>query len=186
MADRQAVLPWVAVAVFVAALAALLALLYTGVLFSDDDDVVATTLEANEPVTGTKRIPGTYQLPSATVSAGEVGEPDVTIDVNVTSLAFMPGTREPITVQQGQVVKLLLHGKDDGQLPSLTGLQEFSGHGFQIHGPYDVWITGLRENTTREVVFKADVPGEFLIECVVLCGLGHGSMLGKFIVEEAR
>jgi len=91
-----------------------------------------------------------------------------------------------IRVRQGQVVKLILTSKDDGQLPQITGVNEFKGHGFAIGGPYDIWITGLRQGTTKEVVFVAKYPGQYVVECTVLCGLGHPFMKGKLIVEEVR
>ena len=181
MEERTSVIPWIAVGVIGITLAAFLTLLYTGVLFSEDSDT-DSTVQAQELVQGTKRIPGTYTVASKAVGS-ELGTPDVTIDVDIMSFAFRP---DEIRVKEGQIVKLLLHGKDDGQLPSITGTDAFSGHGLQVNRPYDIWITGLRENTTREVVFEATIPGEFLIECVVLCGVGHTTMQGKLIVEEAQ
>jgi heme/copper-type cytochrome/quinol oxidase subunit 2 len=139
-----------------------------------------------ETISGLKRWPGTWDEDTIKVQAGEdLGEPDVTIDVNVLRPVFAPNE---IRVKQGQVVRLLLHGLDSGlaDMPGVDeaiGLQEFSGHGLQILGPYDIWITGIRKGVTREVIFKADVAGEFPFECTVFCSPQHYLMQGKLIVE---
>ncbi|MBI4494922.1 MAG: cupredoxin domain-containing protein [Chloroflexi bacterium] len=141
-------------------------------------------------VQGLKRAPGTWQAASINVGAPEasLGAPDVTIDIQVMRPVFVP---TQIKVKQGQVVTLRLHGQDDGlaDLPELqgsVGLKEFSGHGFQILGPYDVWVTGIRKGVTKEVTFKATVAGEFPFECVVFCSPYHHAMQGKLIVEAAQ
>lgn len=139
-----------------------------------------------ETISGLKRWPGTWSEDTIRVEAGEdLGEPDVTIDINVLRPVFAPNV---ITVQQGQVVRLLLHGQDNGlaDMPGVdeaVGLVEFSGHGFQLTGPYDIWITGIRKGVTREVIFRADVAGEFTFECTVFCSPQHYLMMGTFIVE---
>lgn len=109
-----------------------------------------------------------------------LGRPDVTVTVDAYVAEFKP---KEIRVKQNQVVKLILKGTDDGDLPKITGLKEFSGHGFHVLGPYDIWVTGLRAGVTKEIVFKATVPGEFDFECVVFCSVKHYQMRGKLIVE---
>ena len=143
---------------------------------------------SQEAVAGLKRWPGTWKEATIKVVRGVLpgGEPDVTIDVDVLRPVFVPSE---IRVKKGQVVRLLLHGKDSGiaDMPGVDeaiGLKEFSGHGFQVLGPYDIWITGIRKDVTREVTFKADVAGEFAFECVVFCHPAHYAMRGKLIVEE--
>lgn len=138
-----------------------------------------------EDVAGTKRTPGTYKQPTINVGREDLGEPEVTVDIDVMRPVFIPFE---VKVKQGQVVKLRLHGKDNGLAddPAVQGaiaLGEFSGHGFQILGPYDVWVTGIRKDVTREVVFKASVAGEFPFECVVFCSPNHYKMQGKLTVE---
>jgi heme/copper-type cytochrome/quinol oxidase subunit 2 len=139
-----------------------------------------------EIISGTKRWAGTWNESGLIVAAGEdLGEPDVTIDINVLRPVFAPNE---IRVKQGQVVKLVLHGQDSGlaDMPGVDeaiGLVEFSGHGFQLLGPYDIWVTGIRAGVTREVVFRADVVGEFAFECTVFCSPQHYLMSGKLIVE---
>ena len=138
-------------------------------------------------VQGLKRSPGTWSERSINVGATdqELGTPDITIDINVMRPVFIPSE---IRVTQGQVVRLRLHGKDNGladtpELQGNLGLKEFSGHGFQILGPYDVWVTGIRKDETKEVTFKASEAGEFAFECVVFCHPSHYLMQGKLIVE---
>jgi plastocyanin len=149
-----------------------------------------STLDITTPdntISGLKRWPGTWNEETIKVEIGEdLGPPDITIDVNVMRPVFAPPT---ITVKKGQVVKLLLHGVDGGlaDMPGVdeaVGLKEFSGHGFNLMGPYDVWVTGIRKGVTREVVFRADVAGEFAFECTVFCSPQHYMMRGTFIVEE--
>ena len=147
----------------------------------------AAIVTPGETISGLKRWPGTWDEDTLKVATGEdLGEPDVTIVVNVMRPVFAPPT---ITVKKGQVVKLLLQGVDSGlaDMPGVdeaVGLREFSGHGFTILGPYDIWVTGIRKDVTREVVFRADVAGEFPIECTVFCSPQHYMMRGTFIVEE--
>jgi heme/copper-type cytochrome/quinol oxidase subunit 2 len=139
-----------------------------------------------ETISGLKRWPGTWSEDTIKVQAGEdLGEPDVTIDVNVLRPVFVPNE---IRVKQGQVVRLLLHGQDSGlaDMPGVdeaVGLVEFSGHGFQLIGPYDIWVTGIRKGVTREIIFRADVTGEYAFECTVFCSPQHYLMAGKLIVE---
>ncbi|MDH5507468.1 MAG: cupredoxin domain-containing protein [Anaerolineae bacterium] len=139
-----------------------------------------------ETISGTKRWPGTWSDETIRVQAGEeLGEPDVIIDITVLSPVFVPSE---IRVKQGQVVRLVFHGQDSGlaDMPGVDeaiGLQEFSGHGFTLLGPYDIWITGIRKGVTREVTFRADVVGEFAFECTVFCSPQHYLMSGVLIVE---
>ncbi len=149
--------------------------------------VVATSVPGGEFILGTKREPGTWKVGTINVGADSttLGAPDVTIDIDVMRPVFLPSQ---VTVKQGQVVKLRLHGKDNGladtpEVQGGSGLQEFSGHGFQILGPYDVWVPVIRKDATKEVTFKASEAGEFPFECVVFCSTAHYAMQGKLIVE---
>ena len=141
-----------------------------------------------EYVSGLKRSPGAYQASTINVvrAAEPLGKPDVVIDINARRAEYQPNE---IHVKKGQVVLIRLHGLDNGlaDLPELQeqlGLKEFSGHGFQIVGPYDVWVTGIRKGVTKEVKFKADIAGEFDFECTVFCSPDHYLMRGKLYVEE--
>lgn len=151
-------------------------------------EAVEIPQEYHEFISGLKRWPGTFHESTIKIvsQAQALGEPDVTIDITAERAEFKPAE---IRVKKGQVVRLRLTGLDNGlaDMPGvdeLIGLEEFSGHGFQILGPYDVWITGIRKDVTKEVTFKADIAGEFEIECVVFCSPDHYLMRGLFIVEE--
>lgn len=139
---------------------------------------------AEEYVPGIKRWAGPYaRIAEPSVQpAKPLGSPDVTLTIDAFTSEYKPNV---IRVKQNQIVKLVLKGTDDGDLPKITSLKEFSGHGFHVLGPYDIWITGLRAGVTREIVFKATVAGEFDFECTVFCGLKHPTMRGKLIVEPA-
>lgn len=155
-------------------------------VFAYSNNTPEAILGVGETISGLKRWPGTWSEDTIRVSAGEdLGEPDVTIEINVMRPVFVPNV---IRVKQGQVVRIILNGLDGGlaDMPGVdevVGLVEFSGHGFMILGPYDVWITGIRKGVTREVIFRADVVGEFAFECVVFCSPQHYLMTGMLIVE---
>jgi len=140
-----------------------------------------------EYVPGLKRWPGTWEAQTIKIGQTEaLGKADVTVDIEVARAEFKPAE---IKVKKGQVVTVRLKAKDNGladmpELAGALGLKEFSGHGFQILGPYDVWITGLRKGVTKEVTFKATTAGEFAVECVVFCSPDHYLMTGKLIVQE--
>ncbi len=138
--------------------------------------------QMDEYVPGNKRWAGPFARFSEPSRGplSELGAPDVTITIDVVTSEYRPNV---IRVKQNQVVKLILKGGDDGDLPKITGVKEFSGHGFHVMGPYDIWVTGLRSNVVKEVDFKATVAGEFDIECTVFCSVKHYLMRGKLIVE---
>lgn len=163
------------------------AMVYAALGFARGPEPAGPVVPGGEHVQGTKREPGTFRDPSITVAAGQeaLGQPDVTIDVNVMRPVFAPSE---IRVKQGQVVRLRLHGMDSGladmpELQGAVGLNEFSGHGFQVLGPYDIWVTGIRKGVTKEVTFKASEAGEFAFECTVFCSPYHYMMQGKLVVE---
>lgn len=151
----------------------------------------ASAVQDGEPmgafITGKIRETGTWADSSHVTEWGEpLSEPDVVFDVDVYRAEFEPSV---FTVKKGQVVEFRLHGLDNGladhpDLADALGLEQFSGHGFQIYGPYDVWVTGIRKDVTKTVKFRADEVGEFYIECVVICSPDHYLMRGMFIVEE--
>lgn len=166
--------------VLAAAFVIIAGLMAMGILFFKPPAQIVAAIE--EFVPGVKRWPGDYAGESEPVilSVKPIGEPDVVITIDVITSEFRPNE---IRVKQGQVVKLILRGLDDGILPQITGVKEFSGHGFHVIGPYDIWVTGLRKGVTKEAIFVATYPGEFDIECTVICSPEHYLMRGKLIVE---
>ena len=175
--------PWLLAAVPGVLLVGVVA--YVAITITQDRAPVAEA-SPGEYVQGIKRVPG-VQDGGLSVGSGmeTLGTPDVTIDIQAMRPTFIPTI---FRVKQGQVVKLRITGMDNGladmpEVDEAVGLGEFSGHGFQILGPYDVWVTGIRKGVTKEVVFRASEPGEFGVECVVFCHPNHYLMQAKLIVE---
>jgi plastocyanin len=161
--------------IFIAAFIGIIGSLYLGYW-----RIPSQVAALGEYVPGLKRWPGPATQEADPVITETLPSADVEITVQVYTSAFNPKT---ITVKEGQVVKLILKGMDDGVLPKVTGITEFTGHGFHVIGPYDIWVTGLRKGVTREIFFKATTPGEFDIECTVWCSPDHYLMRGKLIVQ---
>jgi cytochrome c oxidase subunit 2 len=73
-----------------------------------------------------------------------------------------------VTVKQGDHVKLVITATD----------QE---HGFKL-AAYDI-DQRLPKGVATTVEFTADKAGTFPFQCSVVCGLGHGRMKGKLVVQ---
>ena len=87
------------------------------------------------------------------------------IKVTAKKYEFSPAE---IRVQQGEKVRLLITPID-------------RAHGFEIK---ELKIkTKLPKGQETVVEFTADKPGELEFHCSDFCGLGHGKMKGKLIVE---
>ena len=80
---------------------------------------------------------------------------------------------QPLTVNQGDVVTLILSAADDG-----AG----TGHGFRLRTYADssIILTPGAEPVT--VTFTAHTPGQFIFFCTRFCGSGHAGMDGVFTV----
>lgn len=105
-----------------------------------------------------KEEPNTTSNTEQESEAGEVKE----IVVKATNFKFEPSE---IRVKKGEKIKLTLQN-DEGY------------HGVMIH-ELNLNIEG---NDSAE--FVADQVGEYNLMCSVMCGTGHGDMIGKIIVEE--
>ncbi len=90
-----------------------------------------------------------------------------TIQVTAKKYEFNPSV---ITVKQGQQVKLVITATD-------------RDHGFKL-AAYNI-EERLKKGVATPIEFTADKPGTFPFECSVVCGLGHGHMKGKLVVEPA-
>ncbi|HXJ91663.1 MAG TPA: cupredoxin domain-containing protein [Terriglobia bacterium] len=90
-----------------------------------------------------------------------------TIQVTAKKYEFNPSV---ITVKQGQQVKLVITATDHD-------------HGFKLDA-YNI-NQKLKKGVATPVEFTADKAGTFPFECSVYCGLGHGHMKGKLVVEPA-
>jgi heme/copper-type cytochrome/quinol oxidase subunit 2 len=56
-------------------------------------------------------------------------------------------------------------------------------HGVSIHTGFAGHIMRRPAQTMVEMVMTFPNPGEYMIYCTVYCGLGHGQMKGKIIIE---
>ena len=107
----------------------------------------------------------TLLFPLAILLLGCSHEPDVKVDVTMKKYAIAPAE---IRVRRGQRVQLTV---------STLDVQ----HGFYVPG------LGIKEpvqkNRPAVITFKADHPGEFPVECGIICGSGHDDMRARIIVE---
>ena len=88
------------------------------------------------------------------------------IQVTASKYKFDPGE---IHVKKGETVKLILTATDHD-------------HGIKLD---EFHINQkIQKGTPATVEFVADKAGTFSFKCSVFCGIGHGGMKGKLIVEE--
>ena len=99
----------------------------------------------------------------ATGGASDVRE----IKVTAKKYEFNPSV---ITVKQGDHVRLLITALD-------------RDHGFKVE-PFNIDLK-LKKGKPTAVQFIADRTGSFPFQCSDFCGLGHGKMKGKLVVEKA-
>ena len=97
-------------------------------------------------------------------SAGPAASP---IQISAKKYQFDPAL---ITVKQGDHVKLVITATD-------------RDHGFKLPA-YDI-DQRLPKGVATTVEFTADKAGAFPFQCSVVCGLGHGRMKGKLVVQPA-
>ncbi len=79
---------------------------------------------------------------------------------------FDPGV---ITVKKGEKVRLIITATD-------------RDHGIKIDA-FDINQV-LKKGDPTTIEFTADKAGTFEFKCSVYCGMGHGKMKGKLVVEE--
>jgi cytochrome c oxidase subunit 2 len=102
---------------------------------------------------------------SSTALASAQSAPN-TIDITAKRFSFDPGE---ITLKKGQPVVLILKSAD-------------VAHGLKIR---DLNVSvKVGAGGTAEVRFTPDKTGDFVANCSVFCGSGHGSMLLKLHVVE--
>ncbi|MBZ5671082.1 MAG: cupredoxin domain-containing protein [Acidobacteriia bacterium] len=74
-----------------------------------------------------------------------------------------------ITVKKGEHVKLIITALD-------------RDHGFKLEA-YGI-DQKLKKGEATTIEFTADKTGTFEFKCSEFCGMGHGKMKGKLVVEE--
>lgn len=88
------------------------------------------------------------------------------IKVTARKYQFNPNV---ITVKKGQQVKLIITALDHD-------------HGFKLEA-FNI-DQKLKKGDPATIEFTADKAGTFPFQCSNFCGLGHGKMKGKLVVEE--
>ena len=108
-------------------------------------------------------------LAGAALAAGQATPSDVhEFTMTAKKYEFDPGV---ITVKKGEKVRLIITAADHD-------------HGIKIEG-YDI-NQELKKGDPTTIEFTADKAGTFEFKCSVYCGLGHGKMKGKLVVEEPQ
>lgn len=128
------------------------------VLFLSIFSVLILAACGNSSKESTGTADSTTTQDNAAAQEGQVKE----ITVKATNFKFEPSE---IRVKKGEKIKLTL-------------VNEEGVHGLMIH-ELNINIEG---NGSAE--FVADKVGEYNLMCSVMCGTGHGDMIGKIIVEE--
>ncbi len=95
-------------------------------------------------------------------------EAENTVEIKMTAKKYRFDPNE-ITVKKGQHVKLLITALD-------------RDHGFKLEA-FNI-NQKLKKGETETIEFTADKTGTFPFQCSQFCGLGHGKMKGKLVVEE--
>ncbi len=90
------------------------------------------------------------------------------VEIKMTAKKYRFDPNE-ITVKKGQHVKLLITALD-------------RDHGFKLEA-FNI-NQKLKKGETETIEFTADKTGTFPFQCSEFCGLGHGKMKGKLVVEE--
>ncbi len=100
-------------------------------------------------------------------AAAQATSPSVhEISMTAKKYEFSPSV---ITVKKGEKVRLIITATD-------------RDHGFKLDafGINQV----LKKGDPATIEFTADKAGTFEFKCSVFCGMGHGKMKGKLVVEE--
>jgi heme/copper-type cytochrome/quinol oxidase subunit 2 len=91
----------------------------------------------------------------------------------------VPGQKKPvITVKAKEVIRLRITARKgtewdkDGSVHSFT-VKELKDQG---------WDLRLKEGTQEFTLVAPKEPGEYVVECTVMCGKGHDDMRMKLVV----
>ena len=103
-----------------------------------------------------------FALAQGPVASTEVHE----IQMTAKKYEFNPNV---ITVKKGERVKLIITALD-------------RDHGFKLEA-FGI-DQKLKKGDATTIEFTADKTGTFEFKCSEFCGLGHGKMKGKLVVEE--
>ena len=105
------------------------------------------------------------------------------IELSAKKYAFDP---LEIHVKKGTKVRLTVHSVDETHGAKLSlypeGSKDKSSPGLQFDHPDQ--NGAVQKNTDQVLEFVAVRAGTYEFKCAKLCGMGHGRMKGKLIVEE--
>ena len=116
-------------------------------------------------------------------SNAEQAEGTQVIEVAAKKYEFAPGE---IHVQKGSQVQLKVHSIDDQHGIRLNlyphGSKDKSSPGLVFDNPQD--NGKVEKGKDQLLVFVAQQGGTYQFKCAKVCGIHHGRMKGKLIVEE--
>jgi cytochrome c oxidase subunit 2 len=116
------------------------------------------------------------------LSPADTGQGPQVIEMTAKRYDFEPS---PIRVKQGSKVQLKIttadreHGVKFNLYPD--GAKETGSPGLIFASPQDCYK--VQTGSATIVEFTAQTPGTYSFKCCVSCGMGHGRMKGKVIVE---
>lgn len=127
------------------------------------------------------------QQQAAVKAAGEktqaAAEQAKVIEMTAKKYEYSPNE---IHVKKGTRVQLKIHPLDRTHGFKISSYPEGAGPsgspGLKFDAPQDSWK--IEKNQERVIEFVAERAGTYPFKCSVFCGLGHGGMKGKLIVEE--
>jgi len=128
---------------------------------------------------------GQQQAPVKT--AGETAQA-ATEQVKIVAMTARKYEYSPneIHLKKGTRVQLKIHPLDrtHGFKISLypEGADQSGPPGLKFDAPQDSWK--IEKDKERMIEFVAERAGTYPFKCSVFCGLGHGRMRGKLVVEE--
>jgi cytochrome c oxidase subunit II len=120
---------------------------------------------------------------SVQASAQGQSDPPRVIEVTAKKYEFSP---DEIRVKRGEKVRLKIHSVDENHGMKVSvypeGNKDKSAPGLILANPQE--NGGVDKGHEQILEFVADRAGTYDFKCAVMCGVHHGRMKGKLIVEE--
>ncbi len=93
----------------------------------------------------------------------------------------IPGQKQPIiTVKAGEVIQLRITSRKGTEWDKDGAVHSFTIVPLKDQG----WDIRLKEGTQDYTLVAPSEPGEYTIECAVMCGKGHNEMKMKLVVTQ--
>ena len=91
----------------------------------------------------------------------------------------VPGQKKPvITVKANEVIRLRITSRPGSEWDKDGAVHSFSITALKDQG----WDLRLKEGTQEFTLVAPAEPGEYVVECAVMCGKGHTEMKMKLVV----